>query len=90
MDNSLTGLLITLVVVAAVFMMARALMLWYWKVDEQVALAKEQNQLLREIREALTQRSATSAPSTSSEPPTERQQAAIAILRDGWRMKDEG
>ena len=31
----------------------RAVMLWYWKVNEQVALAREQNQLLREVRDAI-------------------------------------
>ena len=37
----------------ALLLLCRSGLLWYWRVDERVRLAREQNALLREVRDAL-------------------------------------
>src|SRR5688500_15005512 len=38
---------------AALLVLCRGAVLWYWKVEERVHLAREQNALLRDVRDAL-------------------------------------
>lgn len=47
--NSLESVALTLIALIVLFMVCRAIVLWYWKVNEQVALLKEIRDSLRTL-----------------------------------------
>ncbi|MFI5348851.1 MAG: hypothetical protein ACHQ2Z_04855 [Elusimicrobiota bacterium] len=55
---SLTGLAVFFAISIAVFLLFRALVLWYWKIDEIVSLLRKINENLQ----ALNKRPAPEAP----------------------------
>ena len=53
-DTGVTGALIAIVVVLVIFFIARELVCWYWKINQQVALLTEIRDLLRAQRSSST------------------------------------
>jgi hypothetical protein len=49
MTELIVAIAATAVVVVIVFMLGRAIVLWYWKVDEQIVLLTEIRNILLEI-----------------------------------------
>jgi hypothetical protein len=48
-SDSLGSLLVTLIVFLVIFLAAREIMCWYWKINELVGLQKESVDLLRKL-----------------------------------------
>ena len=85
MANSIVGLLFGLAVVVAVFLACRALVLWYWRINNLVALLEqlvqqnfETHRLLTGLgQESVKTNGLLSAPTTPpTEPPTEQSATA--------------
>jgi len=51
--GGLVGILLFFVIWIGLFLIFRAVVLWYFKIDKQVTLMTEQNRLLREIDKKL-------------------------------------
>ena len=61
--GGLVSLLITLAIVAAIFLICRELVCWYWKINRGMALLERQTVLLERIEARL---SAQAGPGTGS------------------------
>lgn len=48
-NEMISGVIIFIVVCIALFFILRELNCWYWKINERVALMKENNELLRKL-----------------------------------------
>ncbi len=49
MDNLVSTILITVVILVVVFLILREVICWYWKINERISLQKEQNLILNKI-----------------------------------------
>lgn len=66
-----------LIIVIGVFLIAREIFLWYWKVNEMVNILKKHTDILEDIADSLDEIKAPKpvlpeAPASSGEPSTQR------------------
>lgn len=65
MDNVVSTILITIVILVVVFLILREVNCWYWKINERISLQKEQNSILEKILKELKNEPKSKKKSTS-------------------------
>ena len=85
MDSAVSTILITIAILAVVFLILREVNCWYWKINERISLQREQNSILEKILLELKNEPKSKHKSTS---PKKRHDISVEENPDSYEKED--